>query len=109
MTEGALRAHAEGIVTACSVVANGAAFEHAVERLRDVPSLAVGIHLALVEERPLASDVASLVGANDLFHENYAVFAARYAMRRIRIDEVERELRAQIETALRTGLTITHA
>src|SRR5438270_7621569 len=53
MTEGAIRAHREGIVTACSVVANGAAFYDAVERLRDVPSLEVGVHLTLVEERSL--------------------------------------------------------
>ena len=61
MTDGAIRAHQEGIVTACSIVANGAAFEHAIERLRDVPALAVGIHLALVGERPLAENVPSLV------------------------------------------------
>lgn len=109
MTEGAIRAHTDGIVTACSIVANGAAFEHAVERLRDVPSLAVGIHLALVEERPLEENVGSLAGANGLFAENYAAFATSYAFRRIRFDEVERELRAQIERVLRTGLTITHA
>lgn len=39
MTEGAIRAHREGIVTACSIVANGAAFDDAVARLLDVPSL----------------------------------------------------------------------
>jgi predicted glycoside hydrolase/deacetylase ChbG (UPF0249 family) len=53
MTTGAIRAHREGIVTACSVVANGVAFYDAVERLRDVPSLEVGVHLTLVEERSL--------------------------------------------------------
>ncbi len=51
MTGGAIRAHRQGIVTACSVVANGAAFDDAVARLRDVPSLEAGVHLALVEER----------------------------------------------------------
>ena len=53
MTEGAIRAHREGIVTACSVVANGVAFDDAVARLRDVPALEVGVHLTLVEERSL--------------------------------------------------------
>jgi chitin disaccharide deacetylase len=109
MTEGTIRAHIEGIVTACSVVANGAAFEHAVERLRDVPALAVGVHLALVEERPLIAGVPSLVGANDLFHESYAAFVPRYVAGRIQIDEVEREFRAQIEKLLQTGLKVTHA
>jgi predicted glycoside hydrolase/deacetylase ChbG (UPF0249 family) len=108
MTDGAIRAHTDGIVTACSVVANGAAFEHAVERLRDVPSLAVGVHLALVEERPLADNVASLVGTNGLFHESYAAIVPRYFAGRIDVDDVERELRMQIETVLQTGLTVTH-
>src|SRR5437763_14841625 len=87
MTDGAIRSHVDGIVTACSVVANGAAFEHAVERLRDVPQLEVGVHLALVEERPLASHVPSLVGANGLFHESYTAFGPRYAARMIRMAE----------------------
>ncbi|MBV8546255.1 MAG: ChbG/HpnK family deacetylase [Acidobacteria bacterium] len=37
MTAGAIRAHRDGIVTACSLVANGVAFYDAVERLREVP------------------------------------------------------------------------
>jgi predicted glycoside hydrolase/deacetylase ChbG (UPF0249 family) len=95
MTSGAIRAHREGIVTACSVVANGAAFYDAVERLRDVPSLEVGVHLTLVEERSLTgmrlprSYVEFLRGMKD---------AAA----------IERELRAQIERVLASGLRVTH-
>jgi len=109
MTEGAIRAHFEGIVTACSVVANGAAFAHAIERLHDVPSLAVGVHLALIEERPLSGDIASLVGGNGLFDESYASFLPRYAIGRVKLDDIEREFRAQIEKLLKTGLKIVHA
>ncbi|HEY2829528.1 MAG TPA: ChbG/HpnK family deacetylase [Thermoanaerobaculia bacterium] len=109
MTDGALHAHESGIVTACSVVANGTAFHHAVERLRDFPKLSAGIHLALVEERPLAADVESLVGASGMFHGSYYEFLPRYFAHRIRIDEVERELRAQIERVLAAGITIAHA
>lgn len=109
LTDGAIEAHERGIVTACSVVANGAAFDHAVERLRDFPKLAIGVHLTLVEERPLADDVESLVGASGLFHENYLAFVPRYFTRRIRMEHVERELRAQIERILRAGFTLAHA
>jgi predicted glycoside hydrolase/deacetylase ChbG (UPF0249 family) len=95
MTAGAIRAHREGIVTACSVVANGAAFYDAVEQLRDAPSLEVGVHLTLVEERSLTgmrlprSYVEFLRGMKD--------GAA-----------IERELRAQIERVLAAGLRVTH-
>jgi len=55
MTSGAIEAHRNGIVTACSLVANGLEFDDAVARLREVPSLEVGVHLALVEERALTT------------------------------------------------------
>lgn len=95
MTEGAIRAHREGIVTACSIVANGAAFDDAVERLRDVPSLEAGVHLTLVEER-------SLTGMT--FPRSYGGFVAG----RKDLAAIERELRAQVERVLATGLRVTH-
>src|SRR5687767_6281521 len=99
MTEGAIRAHREGIVTACSIVANGAAFDDAVERLRDTPSLEIGIHLTLVEERPLTAM---------RFPRKFTSFVPLYLARRITIGAIERELRAQIEKVLAAGLTVTH-
>jgi predicted glycoside hydrolase/deacetylase ChbG (UPF0249 family) len=99
MTEGAIRAHREGIVTACSIVASGAAFDDAVARLRDVPSLEVGVHLALVEER-------SLTGLR--MPRKYTAFVPLYLARVISIVAIERELRAQIERVLGTGLRVTH-
>lgn len=99
MTDGAIRAHRQGIVTACSVVANGAAFDDAVARLREVPSLEVGVHLTLVEERPLTAMS---------FPRHYRSFVPLYLARRISLAAVERELRAQIEKVLATGLRVTH-
>ncbi|MEO8218690.1 MAG: ChbG/HpnK family deacetylase [Acidobacteriota bacterium] len=111
MTLGAIRAHREGIVTACSVSANGRALAHALESIQDCPNLDAGVHLTLVEEVPLsaAADVPSLVTAGGTFHRNFAVFAGRYFAGAIRITEVERELRAQIELLLARGLSLVHA
>src|SRR5258708_17230553 len=95
MTEGAIRAHRDGIVTACSLVANGLGFDDAVERLRDAPALEVGVHLALVEER-------SLSGIR--FPRSYVSFV----LARKDFAATERELRAQIERVLATGLSVTH-
>ena len=94
MTAGAIEAHRNGIVTACSIVANGVAFDDAVERLRDVPSIAVGVHLALVEERALTTGRP--------MPRNYVRFMLTSK------GDVEGELRAQIEKVLATGLHITH-
>ena len=94
MTEGAIRAHREGIVTACSLVANGREFDDAVALLRDTPTLEVGVHLALVEERALTTGAP--------MPRNYVRFVLG------RRTDVEPELRAQIEKVLATGLRVTH-
>ncbi|MFL6245594.1 MAG: ChbG/HpnK family deacetylase, partial [Thermoanaerobaculia bacterium] len=88
MNEGAIRAHREGIVTACSIVANGAAFDDAIARLRDTPTLEAGVHLTLVEERPLTKI---------RFPKKYTSFVPLYLSRAISLNAIERELRAQIE------------
>lgn len=95
MTAGAIRAHREGIVTACSIVANGRAFEDAVAQLRDLPSLEVGVHLALVEETALTTGKP--------MPSSYVEFLL--VRRGV---NVERELRAQLERVLATGLRVTH-
>lgn len=94
MTEGAIRGHGEGIVTACSVVANGRELDDAIARLRDVPSLEVGVHLTLVEERALTT--------GKTMPRNYVRFLLSRPV------DVEPELRAQIEKVLATGLRVTH-
>jgi predicted glycoside hydrolase/deacetylase ChbG (UPF0249 family) len=95
MTAGAIQAHREGIVTACSIVANGVAFDDAVARLRDALDLEVGVHLTLVEER-------SLTGMR--FPSSYV----RFVLGRKDLAAIERELRAQIERVRAAGLRVTH-
>ncbi len=110
MTDAAIRAHTDGIVTACSVVACGRELAHAAEALRRVPRLAVGVHLALVEERPLSDParVPSLVGADGRFVRNFGAFCRRWFAGRVDLGEVRTELRAQIEAVAATGLEIVH-
>jgi chitin disaccharide deacetylase len=94
MTAGAIEAHRNGIVTACSVVANGREFEDAVARLRDVPSLEVGVHLTLVEEKALTT--------GEPMPRNWMRFLFS------RFGDLEGELRLQIERVLVSGLPVTH-
>jgi len=111
MTLGALKAHDEGIVTACSVVATGPALDDAVERLRERPGLDVGVHLTFVGERPLSPPerVRSLLGPDGAFLPGFRAFAARYALGRIDDADLEAELRRQIERLLAAGLRLVHA
>lgn len=110
MTLGAIRAHRDGIVTACSVVANGRAFDHAIERLQEVATLEAGAHLCFVEEEPLLAPerVRSLIDVRNHFHRNHRRFAWRHLLGLIDLRELEAELRTQLERLLSTGIGITH-
>jgi predicted glycoside hydrolase/deacetylase ChbG (UPF0249 family) len=94
MTAGAIEAHRDGIVTACSVVANGRDFDDAVARLAEVKSLEVGVHLTLVEERAMTTGAP--------MPPNYIRFLLSPKK------NVESELRTQIERVLGAGLRVTH-
>jgi predicted glycoside hydrolase/deacetylase ChbG (UPF0249 family) len=98
VNQGILEAHLGGIVTAATLMATGAAFDHAVELARSNPTLDVGCHLVLVGRRsalpphdPLPSSLAELVRA--------------VALGRIRVLD---ELRAQVLKILDAGLAPTH-
>jgi predicted glycoside hydrolase/deacetylase ChbG (UPF0249 family) len=110
MTLGALRAHDEGIVTACSVTACGDDLTHAAAALRARPALAAGAHLTLVAARPLspAAEVPSLVTPTGEFLPGFTAFVRRYHTGHIKLDEVERELRRQLDRLAEAGLAIGH-
>jgi predicted glycoside hydrolase/deacetylase ChbG (UPF0249 family) len=87
-------------------------FQDAAEALRDNPNVSVGIHLTLNSEwshyrwGPVlgASAVPSLVDENGYFFPTGAQLRANG----MKLDEVEAELRAQIEQALRAGLDVEY-
>jgi len=110
VNEGIVHAHRGGIVTAASLIANGAAFDDAVRRARAVPSLDIGVHLTLVEERPLlgARAVPSLVGRDGRFHPSAAHFTWRALRGRIDPGDVRRELAAQCERVVAAGVAPSH-
>src|SRR5579863_8807822 len=98
VNEGIIEAHRDGILTATTLMANGAAFEHAVEHARHNPTLDVGCHLVLVEgqsvldpARALPTSLGDMVGA----------------VMRGRLSPYE-ELRAQVEKIVAAGIRPTH-
>lgn len=60
---GIVRAHREGILTATTLMATGAAFDDAVQLAKENPSLDIGCHLVLVGEPPFPMTVAKLIPA----------------------------------------------
>ena len=97
-------------MTSTTLSASGRAFDHAVLLARENDGLKVGIHLTLVEEQPVAkrNEVPSLIGNDGFLHRNYFSLYSRLVMRRLKLQEVRRELRAQIERCLASGIIPTH-
>jgi chitin disaccharide deacetylase len=97
VNEGIVEAHRHGILTATTLMANGAAFDDAVRLARQTPTLDVGCHLVLVSGRsplsgkPYPTTVARLIAA--------------MAGRQIRVYD---ELAAQLRRALDAGIQPTH-
>jgi predicted glycoside hydrolase/deacetylase ChbG (UPF0249 family) len=91
VNQGIIEAHRYGILTSTTLMANGSAFEDAVRRARENPSLDIGCHLVLVGSPPFPATVAELIQA--------------VALKRIRIHE---ELAGQVRRILDAGLVPTH-
>ena len=110
VNRGICRAHQEGIVTSTSLIPCGRAFGDAVERLNGCPDLDVGVHLTLVEERPVSppEQIPSLVNRDGRMPASYREFTRGWLSGRIRHGDVRRELESQIQRVLRAGLHPTH-
>jgi len=114
LTEGHNRAivaaHRHGILTSASLMACGLAFDDAVERARLVPALGVGVHLTLLEGVPVlpTAEVPDLVDKCGKFGLSWVGLFQRLAVRRIQLEQVRREWRAQIGKVAATGLRVTH-
>jgi predicted glycoside hydrolase/deacetylase ChbG (UPF0249 family) len=108
-----LRAWRDGIVSSTTLMAPCPWARHALRLLRENPGLPFGVHLTIIAEfadyrwGPLAprGEVPSLVDETGFFFSN-----ARQAelLARARLDEVEREFRAQIAAVLSAQLRPTH-
>jgi predicted glycoside hydrolase/deacetylase ChbG (UPF0249 family) len=113
VNDAVLRAMRDGVVTSTTLMTSCPWAPHAIQLLRDHPEWPFGIHMTLVSEfvpyrwGPVASRdrVPSLVDEAGHFvvYDQIPDLLAR-----ARLDEVEIEFRAQIETVLTAGLSPTH-
>lgn len=108
LDEGIFFAAKNNLIDGVSIVAGGLVFDHAARKLKEYPSLAVGIHLALVEEKSVLDEnsIRSLIDKNGFFHKNHRIFFVRYCLGLIKKEEIKKELEAQIERCLNADLKI---
>lgn len=103
-------AHTRGILTAASLMVGAGAVQDAVTRARRQPTLRVGLHLVVVEGRPVlpAAEIPDLVDAAGELPKGLVWAGVRFFfLRRVR-QQLEKEIRAQFEAFRRTGLTLDH-
>jgi predicted glycoside hydrolase/deacetylase ChbG (UPF0249 family) len=110
INRGIERAHTDGVVGSASISAVGEAFDDALELCRRNRSLDVGVHLTLVEERPLSDprDLGRLVGSDGNFASGYGDLVPRVLSGAVSQAEVRRELTAQVERVVQAGLRPSH-
>ena len=103
-------AHRTGILTAASLMVSGPAAHDAVERARRNPALAVGLHLVLVEGRPVLppDSVSRLVNADGSFRRDMAAMGALFAASGEARRQLAAEIAAQFEAFRATGLALDH-
>ncbi len=110
VNEAVERAHRDGILTAASLMVAGEAANDAVSRARILPSLRVGLHLVLVEGRPVlpAGTVPDLVDASGHFRTDMArAGAAMFFLPKVRA-QLAAEIEAQFAAFEATGLRLDH-
>ena len=108
-----VEAHARGIVTSTTLMANGRAFDDAVRSAASVPSLSVGCHVVLIDGVPVldAEQLPSITTSDSIgphFRNGLKSFAARALAGRLNPHEIEIEVCAQIRKLQSAGVNVSH-
>ncbi len=118
LTSGVNRAivetHSGGVVTSATLMANGAAFEDAINLLGSAPGLSVGCHVVLVDGMPIlppdriSTLLAGRSGQPNKFHSRLSPVAARAVFGGFDPDELTNEIVAQVKKLQAAGVQVTH-
>ncbi len=110
VNEAIIRAFKEGVLTSCSLMVTGPAFDQAVELAKDNPKLGVGIHLVTVMGRSVLpkSEIPTLVDEERNFSTNPAAAGLKYYFSKRARRELRREITAQFEKFRSTSLRLSH-
>lgn len=103
----------QGIATSCSLMVPCPAAPHAIQVLRERPAIPFGVHLTLVCDTPHRrwGPLTAKESVPSLLDETAELFTPDRVpelLAQARLDEVEREFRAQIGAVVDAGLAPTH-
>lgn len=103
-------AHQKGVLSSASIMVTGEAFDDAVTLARQMPNLAVGLHLVLCDGRSALphQQIPHLVDPKNRFATDPARAGLRYFFTRSARKELAAEIEAQLQRFLATGLRLSH-
>lgn len=107
---GIIDGYTSGCITSTSIMASGKAFEHAVLLAAANPQLGVGVHLTLVGANSVCepNQITSLVDNEGNLAPKYPQFLLRYMLGRVHLSDIRKELTAQVQKVVDSGIHITH-
>jgi hopanoid biosynthesis associated protein HpnK len=110
VNEAVERASREGILRSASLMVGAHEAEDAIKRARRLPNLAVGLHVVLVNGRPVLPPkrVPDLVDVGGAFLTDLVAAGARFFFRPGVRKQLAEEIRAQFERFARSGLALDH-
>jgi len=99
-----------GILTQTSLMPGGEAFDEAVEIARKNPGLQVGLHLTLVQGRPVLAPekIPGLVGTDGCFPDNPVLVGMKLFFDPTVRLQLRNEIEAQILKIKATGIPLSH-
>jgi hopanoid biosynthesis associated protein HpnK len=103
-------AYRHGVLTAASLMVGAPAVDDAVARAKANPGLRVGLHLVLVEGRPVVppEDIPDLVDSSGAFRSDMVGSAVAMFFRPSVREQLAKEIAAQFEAFRATGLALDH-
>lgn len=110
VNEAVIQAHQRGVLTSCSLMAAGAAFDGAVRLARANPALAVGIHVTCVNGKSVLPhpEIPHLVDWDSNFSSDPARAGLKYFFCKRAKKELFKEVGAQFQKFHETGLKFSH-
>jgi hopanoid biosynthesis associated protein HpnK len=110
VNEGIEASHKNGILSATSLMTGGEAFDDAVDRSRHLPKLGIGLHIHLVDSRPVLppDQIPDLVGPDGNFSNNPELFGFKLFFSPEMRRQADAEIAAQFECFQKTGLVMDH-
>lgn len=103
-------AHTTGVLTSATIMANMPGLYEAIMMAKNMPTLGVGVHLNVIDGKPISSDdrVKLLVNENGEFKYSAYKLAFKSLLNKKILKAIEVELAEQISLIIKKGIKPTH-